>query len=173
MKVSWLSGNCPNYPRIQIPFASEPTSNRTPHHIVEKIHHTSSTLNPHTQFHCSHTLNFFHSTRVSLCYLHITSWSSSPSPLHANFMAIRENKFGFYVESNQGFSSESWISYPPHYHLLLCAEFQTWHIPTSLVQDWPWTYFTFHSLPKTFFSAPTMPPTFSCTCQHPHSDRFH
>ena len=31
MEVSWPSGNCPDYPSSQLPFASEPTSNRSPH----------------------------------------------------------------------------------------------------------------------------------------------
>ena len=33
MEVSWPSGNCPDYPDIQLPFASEPTSL---HHTVNR-----------------------------------------------------------------------------------------------------------------------------------------
>ena len=87
------------------------------------------------QFLCSHTLNFPRSARVRWRDLHIiTSWSSSLSSLHANFVAIRENQFEFPAKSNQVFSAGTRTLYPLRYHSLSCEELQTWHIGTSLVR---------------------------------------
>ena len=35
--TAWPSDNCPDYPSIQLPFASEPTSNRSPHRQWERF----------------------------------------------------------------------------------------------------------------------------------------
>ena len=134
MKVSCPSGNCPYHPHTQLPSGSKPTSSRSPHHTGSRKDSPPSTVWPH-QFHCSHNLNFPRSARVSWRHLHIiTSWPSSPSSLHANFVAIRENAFDLSAKSNQGFSGGSHTSYLPRHHFLSCTELQTWHIGPSLVR---------------------------------------
>ena len=77
-----------------------------------------------------------------------------PSLLHTNFVATRENIFGFSGELNQEFRGESSTSQPSCYQLLLCSKFYRSFNPTTTVQDWPWTYSPFQLLHKTFFSAP-------------------
>ena len=68
--------------------------------------HPQQFANTH-QFHCSHTLNPHRYARTSWCHHYITSWSHSPSFLHANFVAVRQNKFGFSGDLNKDFSGGS------------------------------------------------------------------
>ena len=57
-----------------------------------------------------HTLNLPRTARAISRHHHITLLSHSPSLLHANFIGIRQNKFGFSEDSSRGFSGVSWTS---------------------------------------------------------------
>ena len=60
-----LSDNCPEYPSIQLLFAIEPTSNRSPHRQWKRFTtHPQQSTNTH-QFHCSHILNLPYTARAS------------------------------------------------------------------------------------------------------------
>ena len=64
-EVPWPSDNCPGNPRIQLPFASKPSSNRSPHRQLKSFTtHPQQSANTH-QVHCFHTFNLPRSTRVS------------------------------------------------------------------------------------------------------------
>ena len=107
MEVFWLSGNCLDYPTIQLFSASEPIPSRSPHRQQKRLTTHPQQSGNTQQFHCSHTLNLPRFTRPSWLDHHTTSSSDSPSFLHPNFVAIRENKFGFSRDSNQDFISGS------------------------------------------------------------------
>ena len=67
MEISWRSCNYPDYPYIWLPFASEPTSNRSPHRYYNRFTILpQQSVNTH-QFHCCHTLKF-----LSFCKSQLT-----------------------------------------------------------------------------------------------------